>query len=227
VIRWVVFDIGETLVDETKFWSDWADWLAIPRLTLFAVLGAVIARGGRHREAFEILRPGFDLASEAAAREAAGEAPPFGPGDLYPDVLSSLSALRARGFQIGAAGNQPLAAEAALRSTGASVDFVASSDRWGVDKPAPAFFQKVVEATGSAAGEIAYVGDRLDNDVIPALAAGLRAVFVRRGPWAFIQGTIDLPNGAFAIDSLAELPGLLSGENLAMGAAVTGHVQQL
>ena len=49
-IRAVVFDVGETLVDETRAWSDWADWLGIPRLTLFAVLGAVIAHGQDHRE---------------------------------------------------------------------------------------------------------------------------------------------------------------------------------
>ena len=44
--RWVVFDVGETLVDETRVWSTWADVVGIPRLTFMAVLGAVIARGG-------------------------------------------------------------------------------------------------------------------------------------------------------------------------------------
>jgi FMN phosphatase YigB (HAD superfamily) len=55
--------------------------------------------------------------------------------------------------------------------------------------------------------EIAYVGDRLDNDLRPATTAGLRTIFVRRGPWGYITyqpGTADL-----AIDTLTELPDAL------------------
>jgi FMN phosphatase YigB (HAD superfamily) len=50
--------------------------------------------------------------------------------------------------------------------------------------------------------EVAYVGDRVDNDVLPALAAGLVAVHVRRGPWGLLQET---PDSVPVIDSLAEL----------------------
>ena len=39
-----------------------------------------------------------------------------------------------------------------------------------------------------AAASIAYVGDRLDNDVLPAKAAGMHSVFIRRGPWGVIHG---------------------------------------
>ena len=56
-IRAVVFDVGETLVDETRAWTAWADALKVPRLTFLATLGGVNARGGDHREVFEILRP--------------------------------------------------------------------------------------------------------------------------------------------------------------------------
>ena len=44
-VRAVFFDVGETLVDESRMWGEWADWLGVPRFTFFAVLGAVIARG--------------------------------------------------------------------------------------------------------------------------------------------------------------------------------------
>jgi FMN phosphatase YigB (HAD superfamily) len=51
---------------------------------------------------------------------------------------------------------------------------------------------------------VAYVGDRLDNDVRPAAAAGLRAVWLRRGPWAAL--TTDEPTDAdLVVDSLTEL----------------------
>jgi FMN phosphatase YigB (HAD superfamily) len=57
------------------------------------------------------------------------------------------------------------------------------------------------------AAEIAYVCDRVDNDVAPAATAGMVAVFLRRGPWGYLQA--DRPEAALArirIDSLADLP---------------------
>lgn len=49
-----------------------------------------------------------------------------------------------------------------------------------------------------------YVGDRLDNDIIPAAAAGFRTALIRRGPWAYVQPASDVPT--IHIDSLLELP---------------------
>ena len=55
------------------------------------------------------------------------------------------------------------------------------------------------------------VGDRLDNDVIPAARAGMAGIFLRRGPWAVIQSfaQADL-NIGHTISSLSELPSLLA-----------------
>ena len=46
---------------------------------------------------------------------------------------------------------------------------------------------KVIEVAGFPADQIAYVGDRVDNDVVPARAAGMTAVFLRRGPWGWMH----------------------------------------
>jgi FMN phosphatase YigB (HAD superfamily) len=55
------------------------------------------------------------------------------------------------------------------------------------EKPSPEFFAKIVAESSYAPNEIAYVRDRLDNDIRPALAAGMLAVLVRRGPWGYIH----------------------------------------
>src|SRR4029078_6052978 len=73
-IRAVVFDVGETLLDESRAWSEWARCLGVSDLTLAAVLGATIARGQDHIEALRIVRPGFDLAVERRGRGGAGPA---------------------------------------------------------------------------------------------------------------------------------------------------------
>jgi FMN phosphatase YigB (HAD superfamily) len=209
-VKVVVFDVGETLVDETRHWGEWADWLGVPRLTFFGALGAVIERGEPHRRVFELVRPGIDLADETRRREATGWRYRFEPGDFYPDALPCLAALRAAGYRVAIAANQPQAAEAALEAAGIGADFVAASARWGVEKPDPAFFARVIEAAEAPAAAIAYVGDRLDNDVLPAKRAGLRAIFIRRGPWGVLHAT--WPQAAEAearLESLAELPRVL------------------
>jgi FMN phosphatase YigB (HAD superfamily) len=215
----VVFDVGETLVDETRPWGEWADWLGIPRLTMFSVLGAVIARGEDHRRVFEILRPGLDFVAERSRMRAASGKEWMDAGDLYADVLPALRSLRAAGYRLGVAGNQPRATELALASLDIELDLIASSDGLGVAKPDPAFFVRIADLLGLPPASIAYVGDRLDNDIGPASRVGMRAIRVRRGPWGYIDDAGG--GGSPAIDtisSLAELPGLLGPVRAASGA---------
>jgi FMN phosphatase YigB (HAD superfamily) len=211
-IKAIFFDVGYTLIDETRKWSEWADWLGVPRERFHATLHDVIARREHHTRIFEILAPGFDLVKARAKRSTARNPDIFDAGDLYPDALPCLHELRRRGYLIGLAGNQPEAAETALRAMGMPADIIASSAGWGVEKPSPAFFRKIVEAAACPAGEIAYVGDRLDNDVLPARDAGMYAIFLNRGPWGRIHST--WPEAAQAhltLNALAELPEALSG----------------
>jgi FMN phosphatase YigB (HAD superfamily) len=67
---------------------------------------------------------------------------------------------------------------------------------------------------GVHAAEVAYVGDRVDNDVVPAVEAGLFAVLVRRGPWGYIHES--LPEAKLAhlrLDDLSALPSALQAHN--------------
>jgi HAD superfamily hydrolase (TIGR01662 family) len=207
-LRAVVFDVGETLVDETRTWSAWADWLGIPRLTFLAVCGAVIASGSLdHLEPIRIFRPDLDVREELRKREAAGVGDRITADDIYPDAVDCLRRVHAAGYRVGVVGNQPARAEAALSALGLPIDLVASSESWGVEKPDPRFFERIATELDLPSAEIAYVGDRLDNDVRPAAAAGMQAIFVRRGPWAWIQAPVDdPPEAALTVNSLAELP---------------------
>jgi FMN phosphatase YigB (HAD superfamily) len=207
LIEAVVFDVGETLVDETRAWSGWADWLGVPRLTFMAALGAALARGETHRQVFELFAPGRDVDAEYRELVAAGGFPLIAPQDLYPDSLPCLRALAADGYRLGIAANQPAEAADALRAASIDLELMAMSDAWGVSKPDPAFFARIAMELRLPPEAIAYVGDRLDNDVRPAAAAGMVAVFVRRGPWAWINAPRGLPpEAAIVVESLAELP---------------------
>ncbi|MFJ2217691.1 HAD family hydrolase [Streptomyces sp. NPDC101062] len=209
MIRAVVFDVGECLVDETREYGTWADWLGVPRHTFAAMFGAVVAQGRDYREVFDEFAPGFDLDRQRQTRADAGRPEHFDESDLYADVRPALAALRANGLWLGIAGNQTVRAGGILRGLFSDdVDLIGTSDDWGASKPDPEFFVRVAGAVPFAAHEILYVGDRVDNDIRPAVAAGMATALIRRGPWATIQWNseeaVSLPS--MRIGQLTELP---------------------
>jgi FMN phosphatase YigB (HAD superfamily) len=206
------FDVGETLVSEARMWRAWADWLGIPDFTFFAALGSVIGARQHHEAVFRLLRPGIDLEAEAAARRAAGHTTGFVDQDLYPDTISALRWAVEKGYRLGFAGNHSERTEGFVRGLGIEGAIVGSSGRWGVAKPDPRFFARIVTEAGLEPGEIVYIGDRIDNDVLPALRMGMRAIFIERGPWGVIQaGWPEAAEVRVRIRTLGELPLALSG----------------
>lgn len=190
-LKVVVFDVGETLIDETGMWERAADAAGVPRFTLMGVLGGLAARGERHSKVWEILAVEWPAST-------------WKRDEFYADALPCLDELRSRGLLVGAVGNTSAESEELLREY---VDLAGSSGRWGIEKPAPEFFERIAAEAGVAAGEIAYVGDRVDNDVQPARAAGMIAVHIRRGPWGYLQDGAE--EAHLRVDSLAELPEVL------------------
>jgi HAD superfamily hydrolase (TIGR01549 family) len=206
----VVFDVGETLVDETRIWEAWADHLGIPRLTFMAAVGAFIARDQHHLEPFALFRPELDVQAEFERLREADRTLPFTAADLYPDALDCLRRLADDGYRLGIAANQPAAAAEVVESFGITLDLVGMSAAWDLHKPDPRFFERIARELDLPPDRIAYVGDRLDNDVRPSHAAGMTAVFIRRGPWGWIQAGRGRPFEAdLVVDSLAELPDAL------------------
>ena len=217
-IKAVWFDVGEVLIDESREYGTWADWLGVPRHTFSAVFGAVIASGRDYREVFQHFRPGFDLEAERQARIDAGLGEYLNANDLYPDVRPCLAELRERGYLVGIAGNQTARAGRFIRELNLPADLIATSDDWGVSKPSVEFFRKLVAVSGHSPQEILYVGDRLDNDISPAARAGLAAAWLHRGPWAFVvdqqllrSALPGTTSAAITFDSLMQIPQRLRG----------------
>ena len=186
----VVFDVGETLIDETGMWTRAARAAGVAPFTVMGVLGGMIVQGRHHDDTWEVL---------GVERPAAS----WDDTDWYPDALPCVVRLREAGYRVCAVGNTPQFVEEQIATY---VEVLGSSERWKVWKPDAAFFARIVEAVATEPARIAYVGDRVDNDVAPALAAGMVAVHVRRGPWGHLQ---EPPEEAIRVRSLDELPEVL------------------
>ena len=200
-VKAVVFDVGETLVDEERWWRRLADREGLQPHVVWAALGVTIARGEEHNALWGHL--GIDTPPRWWSEIS------YSLEDLYPDALDCLERTRGLGVRVGIVGNQTEALEGWARDEALPADVISSSASLGVRKPELAFFEKVVELMGCpAAADVAYVGDRVDNDVLPAARAGLVAVHLRRGPWGRLQRTPE--EAALGLDDLAALPDALA-----------------
>jgi HAD superfamily hydrolase (TIGR01509 family) len=134
----------------------------------------------------------------------------YPPEALYADVLPTLERLAARG-RIGILANQPEATRSALERDGvaAYVDVWVISGETGFAKPDPRIFRHAVEAAGCSPERAVFVGNRLDYDVRPARAAGMRAIWLLRGEAPSRPTPVQLAEADAAIRSLDELPSVL------------------
>jgi len=205
----VVLDIGEVVIDETRVWSVWAELLGVSPSTLMAVLGAAVSQGGDHHDAFPHVAPNVEwseLEDEHEARYGG-----FRAEDVYPDVVPAFAALRALGLRVVLAGNQPGRRAAQLHALGLPVDDLVTSDELGVEKPDPAFFAAVLARLGvDDPSRVLYVGDRVDNDVLPASEAGLATCWLTRGPWGQLQELPEDLEPDLVLEGLGELPELIA-----------------
>nr|WTA00473.1 HAD family hydrolase [Streptomyces sp. NBC_00857] len=221
----IVFDVGETLVRDDRYWASWADWLGIPRHTISALVGAATVQNRDNADALRLIKPGMDVGEAYRAREAAGRGEHLDESDLYPDVRPALAGLRALGLRVVIAGNQTVKAGELLRGLDLPADLVATSGEWGVAKPSPEFFAHVIQAARTTPERTVYVGDHPAYDLFPAREAGLRTIHLRRGPWGYLWA--DDPDvvetADWRIDKLTQLASI-AADWTATSADVTGGV---
>lgn len=202
-IKAIVFDQGETLINETRFWASVAAYAGVPELTVFGVLGGLIERRENHRSLFNIMQtesvdPGI-IGYQIEQR------------DLYPDVVRNLTRLHHDGYILATAGNQSANVQSEMDALGLPVKFNATSAGWRLSKPDQAYFRRIADELQHAPEEILYVGDRLDNDYFPAEQSGMHAIFIRRGPWGFLHSTWpEMAQVKHQITDLGQLPQIIA-----------------
>ncbi len=197
--KWIFFDVGSTLVDETEAYDHRArEMIAGTSITFkeFDDVRIALARQGLDGNSAAIKHFGLTKTTWHSEDEVP-----------YSDAHGTLVALIDKGYKLGIIANQKLGTEERLESWGLRQYFevIAASAEIGYAKPDKEIFEKALELAKCTASESVMVGDRLDNDIIPAKAIGMKTVWVKNG-LAQYQGA-ELGEGVadYQIGSLSEL----------------------
>ena len=95
----------------------------------------------------------------------------------YPDAERLLISLAGK-YQLGVIANQPDGTEARLRNYGLLSFFsvIISSTELGISKPDLEIFRVALREAGCKSEEAVMIGDRIDNDIVPARMLGMTTI---------------------------------------------------
>lgn len=197
--KWLFFDVGTTLIDESK---------AFDHRIREAISGTDITF-----EQFNEKRKDFamqNLRGDLEAIEYFGlTRTPWHKEDEYPypEAEEVLEYLHGKGYKLGVIANQSLGTEERLRNWGLLkyISIVAASADLGVSKPDKAIFLKAMEMAVCTPDNAVMIGDRLDNDIYPAMELGIMTVWVRQGMAVYHRLDDKKGNPNYIVDSLSEL----------------------
>lgn len=216
-VRWVVFDLGCTLFDETGAFVERCARL-IPQLHdrgVQATTAQLLGLADDAAEAFEtspfhgaLQRLGLSaLEAEVLLKKVLyrhdGER-------VYSGVAEMLEALRGR-YRLAVMANQSPGAEARMRARGIHhyFEFVLASAEVGLVKPDPRIFKLAEEKAGCTGAGMLMVGDRIDNDVRPAKALGWRTIHVRQSFFRLQRPRNEAETPDAVVERVAEVGRLL------------------
>ena len=215
-LEMVFFDIGGVMYDDSVYARSWRKALRESGAVFtdeefeleYSAARAAQSESFRRRLTKRFLGSDDELASVEvrAARHWA-----YPPTALYPDVMPCLEALEGR-FRLGVIANQPTSVHQAMERDGLTRFFEVwgVSDDLGLQKPDPKLFSHVLSTAGVSPARTAMLGDRLDYDVRPAKAVGMRAVWVLRGEAPDEPTPAQLAQADASVNDLGEVPALLA-----------------
>ncbi len=197
-IKWLFFDIGSTLVDESKCYeSRYLKAIENTDITYDELLDKVIAfsrqnRNGDHPaiEYFGLKLPEWDNDLEYLSDDTSF-------------VLSELS----KKYNIGIIANQSLGTKQRLEKWGILnyIDLVVASAEEGVAKPNPDIFRIALSKAQCDAQSAVMIGDRIDNDIVPAKAVGMRTIWIKQGFAQYQKAKNDFEKADFTVNELTQI----------------------
>ena len=198
-IKWLFFDVGTTLVDETEAYS---------HRIRDAIEGTDITFEQFNEKRIEFAKQ--NLKSDVEAIKFFGlNMTPWHKEDEkpYPDAERVLKYLVKRKYKIGVIANQSAGTKDRLEGWGLLkyIDIVMASAEEGVAKPSKEIFRRAINRAGCLSENAVMIGDRLDNDIVAAKIMGMKTIWVKQGMAAYGSPRNEKETPDHTVEKISEL----------------------
>ena len=202
-IKWIFFDVGSTLIDETECYSHRIrDAIAGTDITFEEFIEKRIFFAKQNLKGDIEALKFFGLTKTPWHFE--DERP-------YEESEAVLNALCERGYSIGVIANQALGTENRLENWGLMkyIKLVIASAEEGVAKPDSEIFLRALKRADCLPENAIMIGDRIDNDIEPANRLGMRTIWVRQGFSIYQQPINEYQKADYVVDRLWDIMEIL------------------
>ena len=172
--RFLFFDLGSTLIDESLCdHQSILDTVAGSAITVEKYKNKLKEYAGRNENYYACARAYYELPKVAWRHDLER---------LYPGVPEMLERLSTQ-YKLGIIANQHSGLQERLKALGIEQFFsvIVGSGDVGLKKPDPAIFKEALAQAQCLSEQAVMIGDRLDNDILPAQQVGMQTVWVRQG----------------------------------------------
>lgn len=198
-IKWLFFDVGSTLVDETDCYN---------QRIRDVIDGTDITFEQFNEKRIEFTKQNLKGDLEAIKFFGLLKTPWHKELEKpYPDAENLLRRLSEIDYKIGIIANQSAGTAERLEKWGLMkyIRLVLSSAEESVAKPDPEIFLRALNRAKCKPCEAVMIGDRLDNDIYPAKKLGMKTVWVKQGIAAYQKPQSDAYMADFTVNSLPEI----------------------
>lgn len=201
-VKWVFFDVGSTLVDESVVYEN--------RMREVA-RSADVDYEYVYETAMEFYRKNQKGDLEVM-KLLKVEKPKWRFEDevLYEDTEECLKKLSSK-YKIGVIANQSLGTAERLNHFGILkyIDLVVASAEEGVAKPDKRIFEIALSRANCESSQAVMIGDRIDNDIVPAKRLGMYTIWIKQGFGSFWNITSEEERADYEVDNLTEICNIL------------------
>lgn len=197
-IKWIFFDIGSTLVDESAVYENRIEEITQSNnIDKNEFVAKVIQRAQTDP------RPIMSVAKDYGVKVPAWR---HDLEVLYPDTKELLQRLSQK-YKIGIIANQDFGTEQRLTDFNVHqyINLVIASAEEGVAKPDLRIFQIALARADCKPEEAIMVGDRIDNDIIPANRIGMTTVWIKQGFGSYAEPKTVEEQPDYIVNNLAEI----------------------
>lgn len=201
-IKWLFFDVGSTIMNEQIAYEHRMRDIANAANISF-------------EKVYEIAMAYYKLNKKGdleVARELGVSLPKWYKEDefLYDNAIQCFETLSKK-YKIGIIANQSLGTEERLAHQGILkfINLIVASAEEGVAKPERRIFEIALERSNCKPVNAIMIGDRIDNDIIPAKRMGMNTIWIKQGFGQYWNIKEEIEKADFVINNLTELCNLL------------------